>query len=741
MAEAEQPQPLPLRVFLASPGDVHEERERARRLLKHELPYDVFLGDCFTFRVVSWDDPDARMPMPAGMTPQGAVIRFGPKPSACDIVVVVLWSRLGTHLDLSAFGERPGGGAYLSGTEWEFEDAWGAKPRPEILVYRRTEVPTAELSDPNWQEKVLQYQRVSQFMERFKNPDMSLRGGWTDYKTPADFGERLASDLRRLLRERVEVTRVAAEKGVPLASLRAVRARFGEYDELPESEIPARLARWAEAFTAARELLERATNDRPEAEAARHHAAELLAANDLEAAQAVLARARQSLRESRQQTAQEEAAILADEARVHRLRLDYPAAADALLEAAALVTSFDRVQAWRHKLEAGGALIDRGQEFADKDALVRAIAICRDALALAPRAARPDAWAATQNNLGKALRLLGEREAGTARLEEAVATFRATLEVHTRERVPLAWAMTQNSLGEALRLLGEREAGTARLEEAVKAFQLALEERIRERVPFDWAWAQSRLGVALTALGKREAGMARLEEAVAVCRLAVEERTRQREPLQWARTQSNLGKALQALGEREAGTARLEEAVEVFRLALEEWTRERVPPNWAETQTKLGNTLRMLGEREASTARLEEAVEVFRLAMAEQTRERAPLQWAETQANLGAALAALGEREAGTARLEEAVEVFRLALGEWTCERAPLQWAETQTNLGRAVAEMGTRNGDPARWQEALTLLEGALGVFEAAGATHDGAKTREYRDALLATLAETAHS
>jgi hypothetical protein len=31
MAEAEQPQPLPLRVFLASPGDVHEERERARR--------------------------------------------------------------------------------------------------------------------------------------------------------------------------------------------------------------------------------------------------------------------------------------------------------------------------------------------------------------------------------------------------------------------------------------------------------------------------------------------------------------------------------------------------------------------------------------------------------------------------------------------------------------------------------------------------------------------------------------
>ena len=36
---------------------------------------------------------------------------------------------------------------------------------------------------------------------------------------------------------------------------------------------------------------------------------------------------------------------------------------------------------------------------------------------------------------------------------------------HTRERVPLDWAMTQNNLGNALRVLGERESGTARLDE------------------------------------------------------------------------------------------------------------------------------------------------------------------------------------------------------------------------------------------------------------------------------------
>ena len=59
-------------------------------------------------------------------------------------------------------------------------------------------------------------------------------------------------------------------------------------------------------------------------------------------------------------------------------------------------------------------------------------------------------WATTQNNLGNALKTLGERESGTARLEEAVAAYREALEEWTRERVPLDWAMTQNNLGNAL---------------------------------------------------------------------------------------------------------------------------------------------------------------------------------------------------------------------------------------------------------------------------------------------------
>jgi hypothetical protein len=40
--------------------------------------------------------------------------------------------------------------------------------------------------------------------------------------------------------------------------------------------------------------------------------------------------------------------------------------------------------------------------------------------------------------------------------------------------VPLDWATTQNNLGNALRALGDRESGTARLQDAVAAWYACL---------------------------------------------------------------------------------------------------------------------------------------------------------------------------------------------------------------------------------------------------------------------------
>jgi tetratricopeptide (TPR) repeat protein len=91
------------------------------------------------------------------------------------------------------------------------------------------------------------------------------------------------------------------------------------------------------------------------------------------------------------------------------------------------------------------------------------------------RARVPLQWATTQNNLGAALRALGERESGTARLEEAVAAYRAALEEWTRDRVPLQWIMSTGNQGEVLTLLAERRGDLAMAEQALRQITVAFE--------------------------------------------------------------------------------------------------------------------------------------------------------------------------------------------------------------------------------------------------------------------------
>jgi len=66
-------------------------------------------------------------------------------------------------------------------------------------------------------------------------------------------------------------------------------------------------------------------------------------------------------------------------------------------------------------------------------------------------------WAVTQNNLGSALMLLGERESGQAP-RTGDRCFRDALKENSRELMPLDWAMIQNNLCIALRTLGSARA-------------------------------------------------------------------------------------------------------------------------------------------------------------------------------------------------------------------------------------------------------------------------------------------
>ena len=214
--------PFMLRVFLASPGDVRAERTFVRTYLESALPKSPLLhGRSVKFDVIAWDDPHAPTPMPAHLTPQEAVIAAKGCPADCDIVIVIFASRLGTHLALDKFA-RLDGSAYRSGTEWEYEDAWNAKPRPEIRVYRRDDLPPILASDPERRKKLDQLDLVDSFLERFIHPDGSACGGYQTYRGLDDFKTKLAHDLQSILAARIGPAPVAGTPADPLPGPPAV---------------------------------------------------------------------------------------------------------------------------------------------------------------------------------------------------------------------------------------------------------------------------------------------------------------------------------------------------------------------------------------------------------------------------------------------------------------------------------------------------------------------------------------
>jgi hypothetical protein len=186
----------PIRVFLASPGDVPDERAFVRDHLREVLPNTVKrLGQRdIAFEVVSWDDKHDPVTMPAHLTPQQAVIQYKGAPRDCDIVIVIVASRLGTHLSLETL-RKPDGTAYQSGTEWEFLDAWTADPRPQIFVFRRTDLPDIKANDRDRREKNRQLDLVEAFFATFTNPDGSARGGYQPYHGIEDFKRKFGTAM------------------------------------------------------------------------------------------------------------------------------------------------------------------------------------------------------------------------------------------------------------------------------------------------------------------------------------------------------------------------------------------------------------------------------------------------------------------------------------------------------------------------------------------------------------------
>lgn len=191
-----------IRVFLASPGDVNEERAIALEVLDM-LEYDPLFQQGGTggvsIHAVAWDKPGGDTPMRATMTPQTAIKQGLPRPSACDITLVFFWGRMGTPLPYPEY-QKDDGSPFLSGTEWEFTDAISAERaqgKPITLVYRRTEKPAVDLDD---EDSVAQYAAVNKFFKQFRDPATgAYLGGVNEYAAPEDLRQKLVNHLRVII--------------------------------------------------------------------------------------------------------------------------------------------------------------------------------------------------------------------------------------------------------------------------------------------------------------------------------------------------------------------------------------------------------------------------------------------------------------------------------------------------------------------------------------------------------------
>jgi WD40 repeat protein len=192
--------PQRLRVFISSPGDVPDERLRADLVIdKLTQDYSRF----FAIESYRWEHE----PMLASGHFQDAI----EPPSASDIVILILWSRLGTPLpEKTGTREYRGldGRAPVTGTEWEFEDALAAaqaRGAPDILVFRNVSPATIDARDVQARARSLaQLDALDAFWKRYFADRGVFLAASAEYRTIEEFATRLEESLRKLIERRIK---------------------------------------------------------------------------------------------------------------------------------------------------------------------------------------------------------------------------------------------------------------------------------------------------------------------------------------------------------------------------------------------------------------------------------------------------------------------------------------------------------------------------------------------------------
>jgi len=172
-----------LRIFVAWPSDVEEERNRAKTVIKD-------LDRTFRQRGFSLEMLDWREYVPAGAGNPEDIIIEATKPHSWDIFIGLLWKRFGSpprseNPLINPRTERP----YDSGFEFEYElayDLWKKKNRPHIMIYKSERLISQDEHDP------AQFNLLKSFIDGIVQRQEVL---FKKYVSLNDFGKKLKNDL------------------------------------------------------------------------------------------------------------------------------------------------------------------------------------------------------------------------------------------------------------------------------------------------------------------------------------------------------------------------------------------------------------------------------------------------------------------------------------------------------------------------------------------------------------------
>ena len=212
-----------LRLFVSSPGDVAEERQRVDLVVER-------LNAEFESRVrietIRWETSYYS----AHETFQKQI----PEAADCDVVVAVFRARLGTPLP-DGFPRLPSGAPYPSGTAYEvlsaIEKRKSSQKLPDVYVFRYPGAPSVPLDAPDRAEIETQWTRLKGFFDDwFRTRSGEFIAAFQNYSSTDDFAAKVEDCLRQWLARRGFVTQGLVWdrlRGSPFPGLSAFEADRG----------------------------------------------------------------------------------------------------------------------------------------------------------------------------------------------------------------------------------------------------------------------------------------------------------------------------------------------------------------------------------------------------------------------------------------------------------------------------------------------------------------------------------